>query len=228
MLEHSVCTTRKRLDPACCAAAQDTQAHGSAPAASDEAALMLAALTIGLDRLSYGVALLQVDGRVAYANTAALAQLSELGWPAQPWKPPALARAWAHALEQVCLRGRHEYLGPAEDQHAGMVVLAPIVLSGKGMAFTVFGRSQLCEGVELQMFALQHQLTHAETLVLRQLCEGLTARDIALVHGVARTTVLTQIAAIRAKTGSASVRHLLRTMARMPPVRAAQMASHMF
>ncbi|KQP35294.1 hypothetical protein ASF44_18240 [Pseudorhodoferax sp. Leaf274] len=100
------------------------------------------------------------------------------------------------------------------------VVLSPLALPQAQLAFAVFGRDELCGSVELQMFALRYQLTPAETAVLRQLCRGLNAAAIAQDHGVARTTVLTQIAAIRAKTQSSSVRSLLDALARMPPVRA--------
>ncbi len=82
----------------------------------------------------------------------------------------------------------------------------------------VFGREELCGSVELQMFALQHQLTHAETQVLRQLTRGLSASAIALEHGVGCNTILTQVAAIRAKTSCPSIRSLMATLARMPPM----------
>ncbi|WP_156374733.1 hypothetical protein [Pseudorhodoferax sp. Leaf274] len=180
------------------------------------------ALRAGLDRLAHGVALLEKAGTVRFANTSARSLWSRLGWaPASAGAPLRLPSCWPQALVQVCTKGKRELLRVRmPDDTTISVVLSPLALPQAQLAFAVFGRDELCGSVELQMFALRYQLTPAETAVLRQLCRGLNAAAIAQDHGVARTTVLTQIAAIRAKTQSSSVRSLLDALARMPPVRA--------
>lgn len=194
----------------------------SVSSAEPPAALALyAALQAGVDKLSHGVALLDVNGNSPFANASARWLWSQLGWQASADAAPLrLPANWAQALQQVCIKGRREFLHVAGPKGATLTaVLTPLAPPHGHLAFVVFGRDELCGSVELQMFALRHQLTHAETVVLRKLCVGLNAGAIALEHGVARTTVLTQIAAIRAKTQSASVRSLLDALARMPPVR---------
>lgn len=182
--------------------------------------MLQAALRAGLDRLAHGVALLDEAGTVRFANVSARSLWSRLGWTARAEEAPLrLPACWAHALAQVCAKERRQLLRVRMPDDTTMsVVLSPLALPQAQLAFVVFGRDELCGSVELQMFALRHQLTHAETMVLRQLCRGLNAAAIAQDHGVARTTVLTQIAAIRAKTQSTSVRSLLDALARMPPV----------
>jgi DNA-binding CsgD family transcriptional regulator len=181
-----------------------------------------AALLAGVDKLAHGVALLDGSGRARFANASALQLWARLGWtPHSMGGPLRLPPYWAQALHQVCAKGRRELLRVTTPNNVALaVVLSPLPLPHERLAFAVFGRDELCGSVELQMFALRYQLTHAETVVLRQLCRGLNAAAIALDHGVARTTVLTQIAAIRAKTQSSSIRNLLDALARMPPVRA--------
>lgn len=177
-----------------------------------------AALMAGLDGLAHGVALLDVDGRVRFANLSARALFKRLGWHGSTADAPLrLPTGWPAALQNVCVRSRREFMRvTTPDRSVTTIVLIPLSLPGANLAFTVFGRDEICGSVELQMFALRHKLTHAETQVLRQLCRGLQAADIARENSVARTTVLTQIASIRSKTASASIRVLLDSLSRMP------------
>lgn len=192
------------------------------PPTGGDAPSLHAALLAGLDKLAHGVALLDESGAARFANASARSLWMRLGWqPISDGAPLRLPPCWAPALHKVCARGHREFLRTATANDTIVVaVLAPLPAPPANLAFVMFGRDELCGSVELQMFALRYQLTQAETTVLRKLCRGLNAASIALEHGVARTTVLTQIAAIRAKTQSTSVRSLLDALARMPPVRA--------
>ena len=67
-------------------------------------------------------------------------------------------------------------------------------------------------------FARSCGLTAAEDQVLQALCGGVAPRDIAREHSVAVSTVRTQLASIRAKTHSGSLRELMRRMAHLPPI----------
>ncbi len=205
-----------------------TDAHVAAPARAAQGparpqplqATLHRALLAGLDRLSHGVALLDVHGRIHYANAVATSQLERMARPGSSGVRPGLGTEWGPALRRVCVCGRRELLTGSSLPPGTTAVLTPMAMDGEDMAFVVFGRVELCGNVELQMFALRYQLTHAETMVLRQLVAGRAAAAIASAHGVARTTVLTQIASIRSKTQCASVRTLLGMLARMPPVQA--------
>ena len=61
-------------------------------------------------------------------------------------------------------------------------------------------------------------LTQAEARVLEALCEGATPTEVAASLGVAVSTVRTQLATIRAKTGAAGIRQLVAGVANLPPV----------
>ena len=70
----------------------------------------------------------------------------------------------------------------------------------------------------LPLFAQAHLLTMAESAVLRGLCSGSRPAEIAERTGVAISTVRTHIGNIRAKTGSQSVRDLIRMVTVLPPI----------
>jgi DNA-binding CsgD family transcriptional regulator len=54
--------------------------------------------------------------------------------------------------------------------------------------------------------------------VLAALCDGTPPRQIASALGVALSTIRSQLGAIRAKTGAASIRTLVRQVAVLPPL----------
>jgi DNA-binding CsgD family transcriptional regulator len=85
-------------------------------------------------------------------------------------------------------------------------------------ALIVFGRRGLHEGLATDAFARHHQLTAAETRVLKMLCTGCRPADIAAAHGVRVCTVRTQIGSIRAKVGAPDVGSILRRVACLPPL----------
>jgi DNA-binding CsgD family transcriptional regulator len=184
-------------------------------------------LLAGLDGLAHGVAVLDASGRVRYANTAARSVMADTGWggesPRVSAMAPASARLWSDALHRVCRRGLRELLQVPRGEGICYAALAPVKVCDDSFAFVTFGRNELCGPVELQMFAQRCGLTSTEGMVLRQLCRGLTAVEIAQAHGVATCTVLSQIAAIRNKTLFKSVRELLDSLSRMPPLMAAGM-----
>jgi DNA-binding CsgD family transcriptional regulator len=82
----------------------------------------------------------------------------------------------------------------------------------------VLGKRQVCEELTVEWFARAHGLTLAETAVVKGLCADLTPQEIALRQGVGLATIRTQIGSVRAKTGSASIRALVRQVAMLPPL----------
>jgi len=70
----------------------------------------------------------------------------------------------------------------------------------------------------VQGFARLHGLTGGEGRVLAALCGGARPAEVAREHGVALSTVRSQIGSIRLKTGAASIRDLLAQVARLPPL----------
>ncbi len=182
-------------------------------------------LLAGLDNSAHGVAILDDASMLIYSNGMARATLAKAGWAIDRGllRSPRAREcdAWFEALHQVCHRGLHQLFELSGSEGCRFAALVPVVVNGVRRAFVTLGRHELCGGIELQLFASRCGLTYAEGQVLCQLVRGLKAAEIARAHGVTLSTVQTQVAAIRAKTMSSSVRQLLSTLSRMPPLRPA-------
>jgi len=183
-------------------------------------------LALMLDEIDYGMLLVTADGQVAYLNHAARLELDgrhplrlqgrTLGaHRAQDVVPlyDALAAASQRGLRRLVT------VGAAELRVSVSVVPLP-ESAGQGTPLTllVLGKRQMCEHLSVQGFARSVSLTPAETRVLEQLCGGARPTQIAQSVGVAVSTVRTQIGSIRAKTGAASIRDLVRQVAVLPPL----------
>jgi DNA-binding CsgD family transcriptional regulator len=197
--------------------------YSPAPTPEPAADTCLSLLVEGLDHLAHGVALLGVDSSVHYANQAARALFRQAGWQCdeRQLRSPRTGEgeAWRSALRQVVQQGRRQLYELACDQALHYIALAPVTAGGRTLIFVTCGRRELCGQPELQMYATRRGLTGAENQVLVKLADGLKPAQIAQAHGVALSTVLTQVAAVRSKTMSASIRHLLGTLSRLPPLR---------
>ncbi|MBI5719580.1 MAG: helix-turn-helix transcriptional regulator [Burkholderiales bacterium] len=192
-----------------------------------------ACLVAAVNRLAFGMAVLDIEGTLHFANTAALAAIRRTGWQLsdgrlQPPAEPELS-AWRRALSEVCVGERHRLIEIQAGETTLFVSLSSAHESahdgGRAWAIATFEREELCGPLELQMFSSRHGLTLAENQVLQRLCRGERPAEIAREHGVARSTVLTQVAAIRSKTHRGSVLELLHKLSRMPAVRPAGLVS---
>lgn len=185
-------------------------------------------LLAGLDGLAHGVAVFDIGGELRYANAAARTVLARLGWHSPRLQQAAdregdTCQRLAQALHRVCRRGLRELFEVSGGEAPVFAALVPVQAQGQLQAFVTFGRQELCGTIELQMFASRYGLTVAESQVLAHLVRGLRTAEIARAHGVAATTVLTQISAIRNKTLFKSVRELLEALSKMPPMSPAAM-----
>jgi DNA-binding CsgD family transcriptional regulator len=105
----------------------------------------------------------------------------------------------------------------------GRLHLSVVPLNGNGAdaradVAIFLGPRQSSPSLSLHWFGIDCGLTSAERTVLAALSEGLDPRAVAHSCGVAVSTVRTQIASIRDKTGSPSTSALMREVARLPPV----------
>jgi DNA-binding CsgD family transcriptional regulator len=175
-----------------------------------------------MEHLTQGVAVLDEYSTLMFANSAARTAMEKAGWQVRNERllcQMAVDRqAWLDALHRTCQQGKHALLElHAQGGTASVFVsLTPLQLAGLPVALATFEREHLVDPLELQMFASSHGLTLAENQVLQRLCRGQRPAQIALEHGVSRTTVLTQVAAIRVKTRRDSVIALLHKLSRLP------------
>jgi DNA-binding CsgD family transcriptional regulator len=177
----------------------------------------------GLHGLAHGIAVIDIDGTVDYANAAAHALFEQAHWRWEQggWQSTHRdeQQAWLAALRAVALRARRELFELVTDGGCAPIVLSPIGGDGRPRAFLAAARRELCGEPELRLYAKHSGLTGAETTVLVKLADGMRASEIARAHGVALNTVHSQISSVRAKTSCASVRQLIATLARLPALR---------
>lgn len=177
-----------------------------------------------LDRLDQGVLMLQADGRVGYANPSAREQIQGAGLLVLAGgrlqaSSAADQAALLGALRSVAERGscRLVQLGTAQaSMYLGLSAIGRP--GGLGPVLGLLGRRSIGNHLTMQWYAQCHALTMAETQVLGCLCAGFEPGEIANINGVALSTVRTQIASIRCKTGAATIRALLQAVARLPPM----------
>jgi DNA-binding CsgD family transcriptional regulator len=190
--------------------------------------LMARLLTQMLDEIDYGLLLVAEGRHVLHANHAARTELTDqhplqlLGRELRARCPRDVAPLH-EALHQAAQRGLRRMLTMGEGVHRAGVSVVPIALglpdAGDGHAtLVVLGRKDVCSALAVQGFARAHQLSPGEELVLVALCDGLRPQDIAERHGVKIATIRTQIANIRLKTGSDSIRDLVQRVAVLPPM----------
>jgi DNA-binding CsgD family transcriptional regulator len=180
-------------------------------------------LSMVIDQVDQGLALLSADARVLLTNQAfrrACMSSRVVSIENQRLRVPGeQGDALLRAL-QLARLGRRTLL----DLHAGeqrlWLATVPLggAMAGQRQVLVVLGRRQLCEQVSLALFASHHRLTSAEAAVLTHVCHGLCPEEIARSTQVAVSTVRTQICSIRQKTGTSSVGDLVRVLAALPPL----------
>jgi DNA-binding CsgD family transcriptional regulator len=182
-----------------------------------------------LDEIDYGMLLVSAEAEVVYLNHAARLELDDqhplqlLGRMLRAHRPQDVAPLYdALAAAQ---RGLRRLVTLGESQHRVSVSVVPLAAAAPREGVTaeqytllVLGKREVCEQLSVQGFARSVSLTPAETRVLEMLCRGVPPTDIADRQGVAVSTVRTQIGSIRAKTGAASIRELVRQVAVLPPL----------
>ena len=82
----------------------------------------------------------------------------------------------------------------------------------------MLSRQSTCDNLAVRMFARTIGLSPSEEAVLMGLCRGLEIPEIAAEHGVAPSTIRSQIKTLREKAGSPSIRRLLQRINSLPPV----------
>lgn len=186
-------------------------------------------LMAALDEVDYGIVLLDAQAQVQHVNHTARAELDS-EHPLQRVGPMLRAReardaaALQRAIEDASRRGLRKLLtiGRGEAQvNVSIVPLRTWVDDGPAATLVVLGKRCVSGELAVQAFARIHGLTPGETRVLVALCNGLPPAVAAAQHGVAISTVRSQIGSIRAKTGAASIRELTHKVAALPPLMSA-------
>lgn len=200
-----------------------------------------------LDELDYGVLLITPEGEIQHANHLARHELATGNLIRNEGGQLVASKACrtsngrfasasedrlpveSHARETSRLlglatraaQGHRSMVELCNTSHALAMAFIPLGSPYESESQTVlvlFGKRQLCEAVTMSFFARSCGLTPAEETVLRALCDGMDVDDIARSHGVAESTVRTQVRVLRAKTSSTSIRELIRKVSTLPPL----------
>jgi DNA-binding CsgD family transcriptional regulator len=201
---------------------------------NDEPVLTVATLQRALDTIGNGMLIVSALGRIAYMNEAARRVIAvrdnqgrrllrsdcgelhacEAGNDAR--LAAAIDRAIGDGLQSlVHLRG-----DAGSSNAATYLSVSPLGEFGRTckMAVVALARTDLCDPLTIYLLGREMGLTEAECSVLQLMCEGLSTKAIAKRRGESITvnTILSQVAAIRAKTGCKCKLAVLRLIALMP------------
>ncbi len=208
------------------------QIHGGEPAWSVRDSVTGALLAAILDEVDYPMLLVAEGLEVLHANRTAMTELDhdhplQLVGRRLRVQDGHDATALQDSVDAALRRGlrRLMIVGQRVGEPAWLAVVplqrtgpADALPSSQRAALLVLGKRRVCQALSMQSFARSHGLTSTETAVLEALCEGTAPEEIARRHGVHLCTVRTQINAVRAKTGAASMRDLVRQVAVLPPI----------
>ena len=220
---------------------QDWSGTGSGGAGMEIAASFAPAVLAGtvssplaalFDELSFGIAIVDLDGTLLHASRAARMQLQsrralrlagEVIEATFPEEATALQKALAGAAT-----GRRSYLafGRASDRIDVAVLPLDLLGSARPAAALVFEKSAGSGGLGLYFFAQAYRLTRSEQSVLTELSDGSSVIDAAGRLGTSVHTSRTHVRNILQKTGQQNLRALIRRVGMLPPVGARFAIAH--
>jgi DNA-binding CsgD family transcriptional regulator len=178
-----------------------------------------------LDEIDHGMVLVDAGGAMRYANQLGHHELLGDG-------PLVLARGRVlgrQASDQSVLhvalfdaqRGRRTLFSVGHNGRSVSIAAVPMPSdehTGDTLVLLVFGKRPAAETLTVDFFARSHDLTNAETQVLKRICSGMKPKEIAIENCVAISTVRSHICNIRVKTQTASIRELVNRVAVLPPI----------
>ncbi|MBD3893011.1 hypothetical protein [Hydrogenophaga sp.] len=189
-----------------------------------EGVAAVAALGV-LDAVDYGILMLDEQGKILQHNRLAQQEMQTadivlarggflVGCSSD------LTAQINRSIQRAC-RGQREllllYARQRELPTAFVPLKEPLAMDASRV-LVIMSRQNIWENLALPMFARSSGLTRCEEAVLMGLCRGLNVTQIARRHGVAPSTVRSQVKTLREKTASTSIRELLQRIHKLPPV----------
>ena len=177
-----------------------------------------------LDELDTGIVVCTAEGMVKTANWAARQELATGRWLKAPrgMLGTDLMAGLGEALVAAAHRGRRQLLVLVSGDERLPVSVSPLDAAGaEPQVLVMLGRRTPCSRLGLELLASRHRLTDAERRVLAGLAGGGTPKQLSAAHGVALSTVRTQVKSLHAKLGINSNDALLRLIASVPALASA-------
>ena len=183
-----------------------------------------------LDAIDYGLAIVDHRSHAVLMNDLARAEFRRNRFVhLEQGRLTAADEAQAERLDTAladCLRGVRSLITFAAANGDLALSFIPLDFGGGGAhgglfeySIVLFSKRETCPGYTLQQFGREHRLSNSERALLPAISRGLSADEIALEHGVAVSTVRTQIQGVRSKTGVKSMRALMARLNCLPPIR---------
>ncbi|MDZ4100177.1 MAG: helix-turn-helix transcriptional regulator [Hydrogenophaga sp.] len=178
-----------------------------------------------LDEVDYGMLIIDAQGTILHANHLARHELASARMLLSYGNTLLGSNAEFTAQMQVAMdaafRGQRRLALLNKGERELALTFTPLSHPLEADAPTVLvmlSRQSTCDNLAVRMFARTIGLSPSEEAVLMGLCRGLEIPEIASEHGVAQSTIRSQIKTLREKAGSPSIRRLLQRINSLPPV----------
>lgn len=178
-----------------------------------------------LDEIDYGVLVMDDKGRIQHTNHLARHELASARLVVSRGSGLMGINPDHTALIQqgldLALRGQRKLVLLEEGDHELSLAFIPLshpLESESPTVLVLMQRQSTSDNLAVRMFARSKGLSPSEESVMIGLCRGLGVPDIAREHGVAESTVRSQVKSLREKTGCCSIRKLMQRVNSLPPV----------
>ena len=177
------------------------------------------------DEIDYGMLIIDAQGHILHANHLARHELAN-GRIVMSYGNSLLGSSagFTSQIQQAMessFRGQRRLVMLVEGERELSLAFTPLshpLETDEPSVLVLMSRQSTCDNLAVRMFARTLSLSPSEESVLMGLCRGLQIAEIAEHHGVAESTVRSQIKTLREKAGAPSIRRLLHRVNSLPPV----------
>ncbi|MBT9462735.1 hypothetical protein [Hydrogenophaga sp.] len=178
-----------------------------------------------LDEVDYGMLIVDAQGTILHANHLARHELASgrmlMSYGNMLLGSNAEFTAQLQLAMEAAFRGQRRLALLNKGERELAMTFTPLshpLEADPPSVLVMLSRQSTCDNLAVRMFARTIGLSPSEEAVLMGLCRGLEIPEIASEHGVASSTIRSQIKTLREKAGSASIRRLLQRINSLPPV----------
>jgi DNA-binding NarL/FixJ family response regulator len=177
------------------------------------------------DEIDYGMLIIDAQGRILHANHLARHELANgriiMSYGNSLLGSSAEFTSQIQQAMESSFRGQRKLLMLEVGERELSLAFTPLshpLEADSPSVLVLLSRQSTCDNLAVRMFARSLSLSPSEESVLMGLCRGLQITEIAQQHGVAESTVRSQIKTLREKAGAPSIRRLLHRVNSLPPV----------
>lgn len=177
------------------------------------------------DEIDYGMLIIDAQGRILHANHLARHELANgrviMSYGNSLLGTNAGATSQIQQAMESSFRGQRRLLMLVDGDRELSLAFTPLshpLETDAPSVLVLMSRQSTSDNLAVRMFARSLSLSPSEESVLMGLCKGMQIAEIAKQHGVAESTVRSQIKTLREKAGAPSIRRLLHRVNSLPPV----------